>query len=343
MPVHNRVHLLDRVLESLAANTTYPDVELLTVDDHSTDGSLDVLRRWEASGRAQALTVMENSGSGAIDALNTALNAATGELCAQLDDDVTVETPGWIERMVELMDVDDAVGVVTGKVVFDSGELHACGVNVVADSGWEARTRPAGGRVIRARRPFQEGEGGAIEQRVAEVDSGVGCFMMYRREDALSLGGYDPGWSPVWFDDVDLCLGIRRLGRKCFYLPEVRVVHYYDGRRPEKLRERLRPQRVARGAVRQIWRRVPFKIRDAVESRSDLDLFGRNTKEQRALLRHHHAYWRSKWGWDPRNPQAAEIQRRWGGTEICWATDPERRRAGERIVEAFELRRETVA
>ncbi len=320
MPVHNRVHLLDRVLESLAANTTYPDVELLTVDDHSTDGSLDVLRRWEASGRPPAMSVMENSG-----------------------DDVTVETPGWIERMVELMDVDDAVGVVTGKVVFDSGELHACGVNVVADSGWEARTRPAGGRVIRARRPVQEGEGGAIEQRVAEVDSGVGCFMMYRREDALSLGGYDPEWSPVWFDDVDLCLGIRRLGRKCFYLPEVRVVHSYDGRRPEKLRERLRPQRVARGAVRQIWRRVPFKIRDAVESRSDLDLFGRNTKEQRALLRHHHAYWRSKWGWDPRNPHPEEIQRRWGGTEICWATDPERRRAGERIVEAFELRRETVA
>src|SRR5205807_1831719 len=64
MPVHNRVHLLDRVLESLAENTTYSDLELLTVDDHSTDGSLDVLRRWEASGRLPAVRGMGNSGGG---------------------------------------------------------------------------------------------------------------------------------------------------------------------------------------------------------------------------------------------------------------------------------------
>jgi hypothetical protein len=34
-----------------------------------------------------------------------------------------------------------------------------------------------------------------------------------------------------------------------------------------------------------------------------------------------------------------EVRRRWGGTEICWATDPDRRMAGEDIVAAFEARR----
>src|SRR5205823_7282876 len=140
MPVRNRVHLLDQVLGSLAENTTYPDVELLTVDDRSTDGSLELLRGWESTGRLPFMRVMQNGGSGAIDALNTALNAAAGELCVQLDDDVTISTPGWIERMLEFMEVDDAVGVVTGKVVFDDGELHACGVSVVDASGWEGRT-----------------------------------------------------------------------------------------------------------------------------------------------------------------------------------------------------------
>ena len=51
MPVHNRAHLLDLVLDRLAENTTYEDVELICVDDGSDDGSRDILHRWAASGR----------------------------------------------------------------------------------------------------------------------------------------------------------------------------------------------------------------------------------------------------------------------------------------------------
>ena len=69
MPVRNRAHLLDRVLERLAENTTYPNVELVTVDDRSEDTSVEVLRRWAASGRIADMRVLANRGAGAISAL----------------------------------------------------------------------------------------------------------------------------------------------------------------------------------------------------------------------------------------------------------------------------------
>src|SRR5437764_6095800 len=166
MPVHNRAHLLDRVLGALAETTNYQDFELLAVDDRSTDESLDVLRRWEGSGRLPAMRVLESTGAGAVAALNTALHAASGELCVQLDDDVKVETPGWMEQMLELMAVDPVVGVVTGKVVIDSGETQACGVDVVGPAGWRERRPPPGSD---------------LERRVAEVDSRIGRFTLYRR------------------------------------------------------------------------------------------------------------------------------------------------------------------
>ena len=103
MPVHNRARLLDLVLRRLTDNTTHPDVELIAVDDHSTDGSPELLRRWAESGRGPRMRVIESPGRGAIDALNAGLQAAAGELCVQIDDDVTIETPGWIESMLELM------------------------------------------------------------------------------------------------------------------------------------------------------------------------------------------------------------------------------------------------
>jgi GT2 family glycosyltransferase len=340
MPVRNRAHLLDRVLERLAENTTYGNVELVTVDDRSEDGSRDVLRRWADSGRIDHMRVLANRGAGAISALNTALEEATGDLCVQLDDDATVETYGWVERLVEFMAVDELVGVVTAKVVFDSGALQCCGVNVVSPAGWHERpmvpSEPVGGRLFlnRVRERPQEGEAGLAERRPAEVDSGIGCCMMYRREAALEAGGYDESYSPVWFDDVDLCIAIRRLGLKAFCLPSVRAIHHFGSRAHERGGVDVRHVRAA--AVRNTAGRLPERLRAAAEKHWDVDFQGHYTREQCKRLRHHHAYWRRKWGWDALNPDMDEVRRRWGGTEICWATDPDRRMAGEDIVDAYE-------
>ena len=343
MPVRNRAHLLDRVLERLAENTTYANAELIAVDDRSDDGSPELLRRWARSGRIGHMEVLANPGAGAISALNSALGAASGELCVQLDDDVTLETFGWVERLVEFMATDERIGVVTGKVVFDSGALQCCGVNVVSPAGWHERpmtpSEPIGERRFLNRvlhRP-QEGEGGEAERRPAEVDSGIGCCMMYRRAAALEVGGYDESYSPVWFDDVDLCIAIRRLGLKAFCLPDVRAIHHFAARASERRSADLRNLRAA--AVRNTAGRLPERARALAERRWDVDFQGHYTRDQCARLRHHHEYWRRKWGWDALNPDMDEVRRRWGDTEICWATDPARRMAGVDIVAAYEDQR----
>lgn len=337
LPNRDNGHVLETVLERLSENTTHPETEVVAVDDGSTDGSVEILRRWRRSGRFQRFELIERSGGGAVAALNAALRAAAGEICVQLDSDASVETPGWIERMLDLIGLDDAVGVVTAKVVMDSGVLHACGVNLIGPSGLHDRpariAEPVGRRRWHHRMErVAEGEGGDAERRVAEVDAGIGCCMMYRREDALAVGGYDEGFSPVWFDDLDLCLSIRALGRKAFYLPDVRVLHHL-GARPAPP---LRPRSFARALARRGAGMLSTGLRERFERDSGVDLDMRYSREQRARLRHHYAFWREKWGWDPVNPDMNELERRWGGTELWWAGDPDRRGAGERIVRAYE-------
>jgi len=345
LPNYNNERVLGVVLDRLAANTTHPDTELVIVDDGSTDGSPDILRSWRDSGAFVGdVRLIQKANSGAIDSLNTALQAATGEICIQIDSDASVETPGWVEKMLELMLLDERVGVVTAKVVMDSGALHTCGVNVVGPAGVHDRPskplEPVGRRRWhhRVERPM-EGTAGDAEAHVAEVDAACGCCMMYRRDDALAAGGYDTGYAPVWFDDVDLSLSIRRLGRKNFYLPDVRVLHHLDARpAPVAGRDRQRRERI-RGLARRVARRLPAGARDGIERRLQVDLDGHFTGAQLARLRHHYRYWRDKWGWDLRNPDMAEVERRWGGTEVCWASDPERRAAGEEIVRNLERAR----
>jgi GT2 family glycosyltransferase len=329
LPVYNEDQVLDHVLERLATHTTHPDVELIAVDDGSTDASLSILERWRESGRLPGMSVHSKENGGAIDTLNYALERASGEVVVQLDADASVETPGWLEKMLALLGSDARVGVITAKVVLDDGFIHACGVDLVGPGGMQDRpttlTERPGSRTwhFRAER-MREGTWPG-ENVACEVDAGLGCCLMYRRADALQAGGYDRGYSPVWFDDIDLCLGIRNLGRKVFYLPDVHVIHHVDARVPAP--EPATPRDRLKVVLKRI---VPERPRRWLRRKLAPD--GAFTPEQRERLVHHYAYWESKWGWHPLNPDLDAIRARWGGTEVAWALDAESRRAGREIL-----------
>jgi O-antigen biosynthesis protein len=326
LPNRNNGRVLDHVLERLAENTTYPDTELIVIDDGSTDDSRTILRRWRDSGRFATFKLIEREHAGVIEALNTGLHEASGELIVQLDGDASVETPGWLERIVPFFSSDQRIGVVTAKVVFDWGEIQTCGVDVIGPDGFHGRgsviTEPAGRRTYHERvQRARDGERPEYEA-IAEVDGGAGCCMMFRRDVALELRGYDPGFAPVWFDDLDLTLRIRTHGQKVFYFPDVRVVHHV-GRRDGMSHGGAR--RLARGLI-------PARARHRVAGRLRLHPM---PSEQRDRLAHHYGYWREKWGFDLLNPDMDAVIRRWGATELCWRFDAEMREVGERIASGY--------
>jgi GT2 family glycosyltransferase len=341
MPNRNNEPALELVLGRLAQHTTYPNVELIVVDDGSTDRSREILGRWRDSRRFPGdVRVIEQEPSGVVEALNAGLRAAGGEIVVQLDADASVETPDWVQRMLAFFLSNPAIGVVTPKVVFDSGLVHAYGVNAVEPAGLHDRgtevAEPLGRRRYHQRVRRSPERSGDLGQRPAEVDCGIGCCMMYRRDVALEVGGYDLGWQPVWFDDLDLCLSIRRAGYKVFFLPDVRVIHRLSLRHTrDDTRSLLR--RVAGQPVGRGLELLPPRLRERIVHAANLD---RPPPEDLGRLRHHYAYWREKWGWDPLNPDVESVRKRYGDTELWWARDPARRAAGEEIVAAFEARRD---
>jgi GT2 family glycosyltransferase len=336
VPNMNNGPALDVFFRRLERNTTYPDVEIVVVDDGSTDSSLDVLRRWRDSRRFPEFTLVEREHSGIIDTLNEALRHVRGELIVRMDGDATVETPGWLERMIALHDTDPAVGVVAGRVVLDSGLVHAYGVNCVCPEGFHDRptriTEPVGQRTMHGNveRPA-EAEAPAGDGPV-EVDGAIGCLQLFSTELAHDIGGWDEGFAPVWFEDVDFTLEARRRERKVFLLPEVRVLHRVGLRNPRTTNAR-RTELALLKLNRAIGRFVPQFVKDRVSTAARLE--PELDPEKMALVRRHYAYWHEKWGFDMLNPDMDDVRRRYEGTELWWAYDDERREHGRRIAAAY--------
>jgi GT2 family glycosyltransferase len=340
MPNRDNAPVLESVLDRLATHTEYPDVELVVVDDGSTDGSREILRRWHGSGRFQEFQLVErdHADGGVVDALNAGLAVSTGELVVQLDADASIETPGWLGDMVRFFLSDARIGVVTARIVTDGGLLQACGINLTSPDGYHDRgseiSEPRGRRTsYQSVRRVREDQWPAAND-IAEVDGGMGACMMYRRQKAVELGGYDRGFAPVWLDDVDLTVSMRRSGLKVFYFPHVRVVHH--------LGKRSRPddQADAPGALRStatgVRKGVGALLPNSARARLVRTLgWDRGPRWYRERLAQHFAYWRSKWGWDLLNPDLSAIEAHWGQTEICWRTNLEMRHAGEAIISDY--------
>jgi GT2 family glycosyltransferase len=327
MPNRNNAGVLDLALSRLAEHTTYPNFELIVVDDGSTDSSPKILRRWRDSGRISSFTLIESEHSGVQASLNRAAEVASGELFVQMDGDATVETRGWLDKLVAFQQSDPRVAVTSAAVILDSGRVHAYGVNLIGPEGMHDRgtqiLEPLGARTLHSavRRPRATNL--PPPHTPVEVDASIGCCMLYPRALWEENGGYDVGFSPVWFEDLDLSLTARRLGSKVFLVGEVEVIH----------RGNLTEENPSR--ARRVARRLPQWAKDIVVSAGRMEQLDPHVLER---LQGHYAHWRDKWGFDPLNPDMAQIVARYGGTEVCWRHDEEMRVAGEQIAAAYATR-----
>lgn len=84
MPTHNRASLVPRAIDSVLAQS-YPNLELIVVDDGSTDQTPQVLSRYACEDRV--VSVRQEEPAGACAARNAAIRVARGRLVTGIDDD----------------------------------------------------------------------------------------------------------------------------------------------------------------------------------------------------------------------------------------------------------------
>jgi cellulose synthase/poly-beta-1,6-N-acetylglucosamine synthase-like glycosyltransferase len=109
VPVRNGAAWIETTLAAIVAQADGRPMEIIVVDDRSSDGSAPVLQQLAAR---WPLRILTSDGHGAAAALNTGIRAARHPIVCQIDQDVVIGR-GWLSRIVSELD-DPEVGAAQG-------------------------------------------------------------------------------------------------------------------------------------------------------------------------------------------------------------------------------------
>ena len=115
VPVYNVEKFLDKCISSIV-NQTYKNLEIILIDDGSTDESVQICDKWQEKDNRVRLTHKENTGVS--DTRNIGLEKTTGEYICFVDSDDYIE-PDYIENLYKSLTENNAdIASITYSSIF---------------------------------------------------------------------------------------------------------------------------------------------------------------------------------------------------------------------------------
>ncbi len=204
----NGRHLLGPCLEALRRQT-WPDFEIVLVDNASSDGSAE----WVAEHYPAVRIVRNERNLGFAEGNNRGLAVAQGEFIVLLNNDTEAE-PDFLASLVAAARQDERIGAVAGVLVFAHRPeiVASAGMRV----GWDGVVLD---RMVG--RPRDE-----LPSAPIEVFGASGGAVLYRRAMLAEVGFFHPEYF-FYLEDADLAWRACLAGWRCFLAPGAVVRHIY--------------------------------------------------------------------------------------------------------------------
>ena len=215
----NTKEILQDCLENL--DTIYPNMEVIVVDNASSDGSSQVI----SSQYPWVKLIQNQENKGLAAANNAGLKASSGDYILYLGSDC-FPAKNVLTGMLGYMEENLKVGIATCQLYLRDGSL-----DMDAHRGfpkpWAAATH-----FLRLNKLFTKSKifnhyfmGNEDLSVSHEIELCISHFMLVRRAVFETIGNWDENFF-LYGEDVDLCYRTKKAGWKIMYLPQWRALHY---------------------------------------------------------------------------------------------------------------------
>jgi len=216
----NAREALRQCLEAVRAAAEGPSIDVIVVDNASTDGSADMVE-----GQYPDIKLIRNPrNDGFARACNQGIRLASGRFILLLNSDVVI-LPDALSKMIEMMGRYNTCGIAGCQLRNVDGTIQPSVRDLPSMRGEFAgaflldRLFPSSRVFASYRKPDLN------IQTVVEVEQVSGAFLMIRREALDDIGPLDERFF-MYYEDVDWCYQVKQFGWTVMYTPECSALHF---------------------------------------------------------------------------------------------------------------------
>ena len=214
IPNKDNVSLLRKCISSILGKTTYKNYEIIIVENNSiedaTFGFYEELKRYDNIN----IVYWEKKGFNFSELCNFGVQYANGQQLMFLNNDIIIISPNWIEEMLMYSQRSD-VGAVGAKLYYLNGSIQHAGM-ILGMGG-------VTGHIYHGASNDAIGYMGKL-QIVQNMSLVTAACMMIRKQIFEDVGCFAPEF-PTSFNDVDLCLKLRKAGYLIVWTPYAEAYH----------------------------------------------------------------------------------------------------------------------
>ncbi len=220
IPTRNAVELVRQCVESIIAKTSYPNYEVIIVDNGSDDqAALDYFAQLSERDNFRILRDERPFNYSALN--NAAAREAKGEILGLINNDIQVITPEWLTELVGIA-LQPGVGAVGAKLLYpDSTVQHAgviMGMGGVAGHAFKNIQRDDPGYFCRA-------------GVVSNFSAVTAACLVVKKSIYFEAGALNEDDLKVAFNDVDFCLKVLEAGYRNVWTPYAVLFHHESATR----------------------------------------------------------------------------------------------------------------
>lgn len=223
IPTRNELTLLRQCVESIVTLTTYPNYEILLIDNGSDEaGALAYLA--EIAGQPGIRVIRDDRAFNYSDLNNMAARHARGTVLGLVNNDIEVVSPGWLEEMVSLA-MQPGVGAVGAKLLYPDETVQHGGVLL----GVGGATGVAG----HANKFLPATASGYMHRgmSVQSFSAVTAACLVVRKSLYEEVGGLNDIDLKIAYNDVDFCLRLRDAGYRNVWTPHAELFHHESATR----------------------------------------------------------------------------------------------------------------
>lgn len=227
----NTKKFLGDCLQSIYETAGTLNLEVIVVDNNSSDGSAELVRQ----NFGQVKLIANSSNLGYAKGNNQGIRESRGRYILLLNPD-TIVLPGSLKKLVEFMEEHPQAGAVAPKLVYPDGSLQYSVRSfptldcLIYETLYLQRLFPKSRTFGKYRMTYWD------YNEVKEVDQPAASALLLCREALEEVGLMDERFF-LLFNDVDLCYRLKEAGWKIYFFPEAKIVHFH-GQSTKKVRRR---------------------------------------------------------------------------------------------------------